>query len=162
MSSSISLPCTFLAALHRRSHLVDTPWTRLVKNYIKRDIGCSKKLVQHFSPLCEHEQGNVLLSIYHVEKVLDFFLQAVLTLLVWPILLSSTEDISYPSTPPKYEYEWQVNDNYSKNNYGQTEERDGSNTVGSYFVLLPDGRTQRVSYSVDPYGGKLTLLECDV
>ena len=155
MSSSISLPCTFLAALHRRSHLVDTPWTRLVKNYIKRDIGCSKKLVQHFSPLCEHEQGNVLLSIYHVEKILDFFLQAVLTLLVWPILLSSTEDISYPSTPPKYEYEWQVNDNYSKNNYGQTEERDGSNTVGSYFVLLPDGRTQRVSYSVDPYGGSV-------
>ena len=119
--------------------------------------------MQHFSSLCEHDQGSVLLSpsILHVDKFLHF-LQAVFTLLLWPILLYATEDISYPTIHPKYEYEWQVNDDYSKNNYGQTEERDGSKTVGSYFVLLPDGRTQRVSYSVDPYGGKLTLLECDV
>ena len=74
--------------------------------------------------------------------------------LVWPILMSATEDVkSYPSTPPKYQYEWQVNDDYSKNNYGHNEERDGAQTVGSYFVLLPDGRTQKVSYTVDAYGG---------
>ena len=61
---------------------------------------------------------------------------------------------SYPSVPPKYEYEWQVADSYSNNNYGQKEARDGANTIGSYFVKLPDGRTQKVSYTVDSYGGK--------
>jgi hypothetical protein len=43
----------------------------------------------------------------------------------------------------------------TNNNYGQKEARDGENTVGSYFVLLPDGRTQTVTYTVDSYGVKL-------
>ena len=42
--------------------------------------------------------------------------------------------------PPKYDYTWKVSDGYANVNYGQKEARDGANTVGSYFVLLPDGR----------------------
>ena len=71
----------------------------------------------------------------------------------WSVLADDAPS-SYPSAPAKYEYEWQVVDSYSNNNYGQQESRDGANTVGSYFVKLPDGRTQRVSYTVDDYGGK--------
>ena len=32
--------------------------------------------------------------------------------------------------------------------------RDDKRTVGEYYVMLPDGRVQRVKYSVEgPYGG---------
>lgn len=55
--------------------------------------------------------------------------------------------------PASYSYSWAVKDDYSKNDYGQNEKREGKSTSGSYSVLLPDGRTQTVTYSVDGYGG---------
>ena len=55
--------------------------------------------------------------------------------------------------PVSYSYDWAVKDDYSGNNYGQTETRNDKSTVGSYYVALPDGRTQKVSYTVDAYGG---------
>ena len=45
-------------------------------------------------------------------------------------------------------YYFSVADDYSQNNYGQTESRDGYNTQGEYFVNLPDGRLQKVTYTV--------------
>ena len=48
---------------------------------------------------------------------------------------------------------WAVKDDYSSNDFGQNEERNGDVTSGSYYVALPDGRVQRVTYSVDAYGG---------
>ena len=55
--------------------------------------------------------------------------------------------------PARYSFDWAVNDGYSGNNYGHSESRDGSLTSGSYYVQLPDGRLQRVTYTVDGYGG---------
>ena len=46
-----------------------------------------------------------------------------------------------------------MKDDYSNNDFGQNEERNGDVTSGSYYVALPDGRIQRVTYSVDAYGG---------
>ena len=60
---------------------------------------------------------------------------------------------SYSNVPASYTYDWAVKDDYSNNNYGQNESRDGDKTTGSYYVLLPDGRIQTVTYSVDGYGG---------
>ena len=60
---------------------------------------------------------------------------------------------SYGDGPASYTYDWAVKDDYSNNNYGQTESRNGDKTTGSYYVLLPDGRTQTVTYTVDAYGG---------
>merc|ERR1719479_571497 len=60
---------------------------------------------------------------------------------------------SYAPVPANYNYEWAVKDDYSNNNFGQAETRNGDKTSGSYYVLLPDGRTQTVTYSVDGYGG---------
>jgi hypothetical protein len=58
-----------------------------------------------------------------------------------------------PSAPAAYTYNWAVKDDYTNNNYGQEETRDGYATSGAYYVLLPDGRTQKVSYSVNGDGG---------
>merc|ERR1712001_418962 len=43
----------------------------------------------------------------------------------------------YEDAPPVYGYEYAVNDDYSKANFGQNEKRDGYSTSGSYRVLFP-------------------------
>merc|ERR1712123_463067 len=55
--------------------------------------------------------------------------------------------------PAKYSYSYSVLDDYSKVNFGAGESREGYATSGSYYVTLPDGRLQKVSYSVDGEGG---------
>ena len=62
----------------------------------------------------------------------------------------------YEDAAPVYGYEYAVADDYSKANFGQTENRDGYSTSGSYRVLLPDGRTQIVTYgTADAYSGNV-------
>nr|XP_027238394.1 pro-resilin-like [Penaeus vannamei] len=59
---------------------------------------------------------------------------------------------SYQS-PAQYNFDWVVKDDYSANDYGHQESRDGYNTQGSYYVQLPDGRLQKVTYHVDGDSG---------
>merc|ERR1712141_612685 len=62
----------------------------------------------------------------------------------------------YADTPPVYGYEYGVQDEYSGVNFGQNEKRDGYSTSGEYRVLLPDGRTQIVTYhTADAYSGNV-------
>ncbi|XP_068216722.1 pro-resilin-like [Palaemon carinicauda] len=55
--------------------------------------------------------------------------------------------------PAQYDFNYAVKDDYSSNDFGHQESRDGYNTQGSYFVQLPDGRLQRVTYTVDGDSG---------
>ena len=55
--------------------------------------------------------------------------------------------------PAQYRFDWKVEDPESGNNFGQDESRDGDQTSGSYYVALPDGRLQKVTYTVDAYNG---------
>ncbi|XP_047472485.1 pro-resilin-like [Penaeus chinensis] len=55
--------------------------------------------------------------------------------------------------PAKYDFNYAANDPSSGNDFGHQETRDGDNTQGSYYVLLPDGRLQRVTYSVNGDSG---------
>ena len=55
--------------------------------------------------------------------------------------------------PASYAFEWRVQDDYSRNDFGHQENREDKLTTGSYYVALPDGRTQKVTYTVDGYGG---------
>lgn len=57
----------------------------------------------------------------------------------------------YNSEPAKYNFGYQVNDNYG-NDYSHQESRSGAKTRGSYSVLLPDGRKQIVEYEADEAG----------
>ncbi len=58
-----------------------------------------------------------------------------------------------PVGPAQYKYGYAVKDDYSGNNYGQSESRDGYATSGSYYVQLPDGRVQKVAYTVNGDSG---------
>ena len=56
-------------------------------------------------------------------------------------------------TPAAYDFNWAVQDAPSSNDFGQQESRNGDQTSGTYYVALPDGRTQKVTYSVSGDGG---------
>ena len=58
------------------------------------------------------------------------------------------------SLPVNYHYAYEVQEDYAHLNFGQEEGRTGAATSGQYHVLLPDGRTQTVTYNVgDAYTG---------
>ena len=60
---------------------------------------------------------------------------------------------AYPDEPALYTYQYSVKDDYTNNNFGTEERRDGDAAQGSYYVSLPDGRLQRVAYSVNGDAG---------
>ncbi|XP_042239585.1 cuticle protein 19.8-like [Homarus americanus] len=55
--------------------------------------------------------------------------------------------------PAQYNFNLAVKDDYSGNDFGHQESRDGYDTQGSYYVLLPDGRLQKVDYTVNGDSG---------
>ncbi|XP_063601369.1 cuticle protein 8-like [Penaeus indicus] len=61
---------------------------------------------------------------------------------------ASSEE-SFESTEAKYNFNWAVSDDSSSNEFGHQEARDGDDTQGSYYVQLPDGRLQKVTFYVD-------------
>ncbi|XP_064122574.1 pro-resilin-like [Macrobrachium nipponense] len=66
-----------------------------------------------------------------------------------PRRFSSGSAESFESGEAKYNFNWAVDHAPSRNNFGHQEARDGENTQGSYYVHLPDGRLQKVSFVVD-------------
>ncbi|KAI9558830.1 hypothetical protein GHT06_015619 [Daphnia sinensis] len=66
-------------------------------------------------------------------------------------------DVAKPSyeqqqAPMPHSFAWAVKDEPSKNDYSHQQESDGKVTTGSYRVVLPDGRTQIVTYKADQNG----------
>ncbi|KAK3875097.1 hypothetical protein Pcinc_020017 [Petrolisthes cinctipes] len=68
---------------------------------------------------------------------------------------------SYESSEAKYDFQWAVKDDSSYNDFGHQEGRDGDNTQGSYYVHLPDGRLQKVTYYVDGDDGYIADVKYD-
>merc|ERR1712166_1315308 len=50
-------------------------------------------------------------------------------------------------------YEVKANSYHGPVDFGHTQSTDGCATTGKYSVLLPDGRVQTVTYTVDCYSG---------
>ncbi|XP_068210707.1 pro-resilin-like isoform X2 [Palaemon carinicauda] len=64
---------------------------------------------------------------------------------------------SYPTKPAyekpaPYNFDYVVKD-YSGNDFGHHESTDGHTTYGAYYVDLPDGRRQKVTYTVSGDSG---------
>ena len=52
-----------------------------------------------------------------------------------------------------YDFAYGVNDQYTGNDFAHEEGSDGNVVTGEYRVLLPDGRTQIVTYTADHDNG---------
>ncbi|XP_064118889.1 cuticle protein 19-like [Macrobrachium nipponense] len=59
---------------------------------------------------------------------------------------------SYEKGMP-FNFDYAVNDHYKGLDYGHKSNSDGNLVTGEYHVLLPDGRTQIVTYTADHYKG---------
>ncbi|XP_047472515.1 pro-resilin-like [Penaeus chinensis] len=59
------------------------------------------------------------------------------------------------SGPAQYDFNYAVKDDYSGNDFGHQENRNGYDTQGTYYVQLPDGRLQTVTYTVNGDSGYL-------
>ncbi|XP_042894225.1 cuticle protein 21-like [Penaeus japonicus] len=66
----------------------------------------------------------------------------------------------YGAPPPTYkqpgwpfDFAYAVRDDYSGNDYAHQQTSDGHVTSGSYHVVLPDGRTEMVSFEADHDNG---------
>ncbi|XP_037801913.1 uncharacterized protein LOC119596649 [Penaeus monodon] len=68
-------------------------------------------------------------------------------------ITNASSEESYESSEAKYSFNWAVSDDSSSNEFGHQEARDGDHTQGSYYVQLPDGRLQTVTYFVDGDSG---------
>ncbi|XP_050728941.1 cuticle protein 21-like isoform X1 [Eriocheir sinensis] len=66
---------------------------------------------------------------------------------------------SFESSEAQYNFKWEVDHSPSDNHYGQEEARDRDHTQGSYYVQLPDGRVQKVSYVVDGDDGYIADVQ---
>ncbi|XP_076053413.1 cuticle protein 7-like [Oratosquilla oratoria] len=82
----------------------------------------------------------------------------VLLLALAAVALAKPQE-SFP--PASYNFEYNVQDAESGNNFGHNEAREGDNTQGSYRVLLPDGKELVVSYTVDGDGGFIAAATLD-
>ncbi|XP_068248174.1 cuticle protein 7-like isoform X1 [Palaemon carinicauda] len=54
-----------------------------------------------------------------------------------------------------FAFDYAVKDHYKGLNFGHDSNSDGNLETGKYYVLLPDGRTQIVTYTADHYNGYL-------
>jgi len=71
----------------------------------------------------------------------------------------SYNEPTYADVDAKYDWEYAVKDDYSNNDFGHKESRSGQLTNGKYYVALPDGRLQTVTYVVDGYLGYVPVIE---
>ena len=71
-------------------------------------------------------------------------------------MISAMHNPTYAEGPAKYAYQYAVTDKVSGNNFGASEQRDGAATSGTYYVALPDARTQKVVYTVNGDAGYIS------
>ncbi|XP_046392102.1 adult-specific cuticular protein ACP-20-like [Ischnura elegans] len=61
--------------------------------------------------------------------------------------------------PPKYHYEYAVEDKHTGDVHSHHEERDGDITKGYYSLHEPDGTVRTVKYTVDKHSGFNAVVE---
>lgn len=76
-----------------------------------------------------------------------------------PAPAPSYKEPVYADADAVYDWEYAVKDDYTSNDFGHKESRAGAHTDGKYYVALPDGRLQTVTYTVDGYAGYVPVVE---
>ncbi|XP_066966782.1 cuticle protein 19.8-like [Macrobrachium rosenbergii] len=136
--------------------------------------GCALQTPQYLSfKTLSLENGREVASVYKrlswlfrqaVIKRTPFSMNAkVILLCLIPVVLSRPEEahpVGYVLPTPEplpegmpFEYNYAVKDDKHAVDFGHDTKSDGQHVTGKYHVLLPDGRTQVVTYTVDPKGG---------
>ena len=72
-------------------------------------------------------------------------------LIIWVELIEMLNELEIQAPMP-FEFGYGVKDEPSYNDFSHSAKSDGKVVSGSYSVLLPDGRTQTVTYKADEYG----------
>ncbi|XP_057369351.1 pro-resilin-like isoform X2 [Daphnia carinata] len=89
-------------------------------------------------------------------KIIIAFVSMAVVLIAGQEQPQYTNGVAKPSyeqqAPMPHSFAWAVKDEPSKNDYSHQQESDGKVTTGSYRVVLPDGRTQIVTYKADQNG----------
>ncbi|XP_042880421.1 cuticle protein 8-like [Penaeus japonicus] len=80
-------------------------------------------------------------------------IMAAVILAVAASVLSAPQGRDPQAVPAQYDFGYEVVDPETGNDFGHAETRNGDNTSGQYRVLLPDGRVQVVSYTVNADSG---------
>ncbi|XP_076036595.1 uncharacterized protein LOC143022331 [Oratosquilla oratoria] len=62
------------------------------------------------------------------------------------------------SSPAQYDFNWEVKYEYSGNDFGHQESRNGYDTQGAHYVLQLDGWLRRVDYIVNGDSGFVTQV----
>ncbi|KAJ2939687.1 hypothetical protein O0L34_g14406 [Tuta absoluta] len=70
-----------------------------------------------------------------------------------PSLSGSGGADQYASTPPKYEYKYEVTDHQTGDRKSHWESRDGDRVRGAYSLYEPDGAKRTVEYTADAIHG---------
>nr|XP_053628607.1 cuticle protein 19-like [Cherax quadricarinatus]XP_053628608.1 cuticle protein 19-like [Cherax quadricarinatus] len=89
----------------------------------------------------------------NITLTMTAFKVLLLTVLTWAVVLALPQLIDPHATVPHYEFGYEVNAPDYGNDFAHAERRDGPDTTGEYRVLLPDGRTQVVTYTVSGDSG---------
>merc|ERR1712168_1076483 len=103
--------------------------------------------------------GNMLLRRNNQDM-----LPVVLTLAISAGKLVGSQEVFHEENyePSPYRYEYKVHDDKVYLDFGAEEEGDGKdNVAGFYHVQLPDGRLQKVTYTVNGYGGYIADVAYD-
>ena len=66
--------------------------------------------------------------------------------------ISTLKKLYFQQPPEPYSFGYAIKDEATNNDYGHQEVSDGRVVTGEYRVLLPDGRTQIVTYRADENG----------
>ncbi|KAG7154815.1 Pro-resilin-like 154 [Homarus americanus] len=82
------------------------------------------------------------------------------TMMVMMVYLADAHPVldpySYPPMP--YDLRYGVRDQNFGNDFGHEEQNDGNSVSGRYYVLLPDGRRQVVTYTADHQRGYVATI----
>ncbi|XP_045581473.1 adult-specific cuticular protein ACP-20-like [Procambarus clarkii] len=72
-----------------------------------------------------------------------------------PVLLQRTSHFTHAlhEAPIPYDFGYGVADHATGSDFGHSENSDGNVVKGKYYVRLPDGRKQVVTYTADHYNG---------